>query len=111
MPPHARGMPRSTSGIENNVSSAAMRRSQTAARTTPPPTHALLVPSPTAGLEGGSGAGPSTAPAPSTFNRRFEGRYALITASTAGIAAPISTTNGACSTPRLGKGERGAICA
>ena len=37
MPPHASGMPRSTSGIEKYASLAAIRRSHAAASTTPPP--------------------------------------------------------------------------
>ena len=39
MPPQAKGMPRSTSGMEKRASCAAIRRSQAAARTRPPPTH------------------------------------------------------------------------
>ena len=39
MPPHASGMPSSTSGIEKRADRAATRRSHTAARTSPPPTH------------------------------------------------------------------------
>lgn len=77
-------------GARSRSEDGAPRAPHALAAPTPPPTHALLVPSPTAGLEGGSGAGPSTAPAPSTFNRRFEGRYALITASTAGIGLAIA---------------------
>ena len=39
MPPHASGMPSSTSGIEKRAERAATRRSHTAASTSPPPTH------------------------------------------------------------------------
>ena len=38
MPPHASGIPRSTSGIENTADSPATRRSHADASTTAPPT-------------------------------------------------------------------------
>jgi dehydrogenase/reductase SDR family protein 4 len=65
-------------------------------RCAPTPPAALLQPQPTAGLEGGGGGGGgaggmrSSSTPPITYRRRFEGRYALVTASTAGIGLAIA---------------------